>query len=79
MDKLEAIIYIRKKLGLSQTDFADRMGMKQNNVSAYESGAHPIGWNKIFKMLRILRFKVSIRVEVDGEVIELNPNSAEGK
>lgn len=42
MDVLERLVARRKRLGLSQSDVSDRMGIGQSRVSVIESGAHDL-------------------------------------
>lgn len=42
MEINERIKYLRKNLGLNQTDFAKKIGMKQTGLSAIEKGKVPV-------------------------------------
>ena len=42
------------RLGLSQTEFAEMLGVRQSRISEWESGARPVP-DYIIKLIRCLR------------------------
>ena len=46
----ERILLIRKNAGLTQKDFADRIGVKRNTVAVYESGGCNVS-DSVIKMI----------------------------
>ncbi|MEA4831891.1 MAG: helix-turn-helix transcriptional regulator [Oscillospiraceae bacterium] len=48
------ILYYRKKIGMSQKDFASKMGVSPPSVSNWESGTNSIDIENLFKACQIL-------------------------
>ncbi len=53
-----AIKYMRKKKGLSQTDMANKINVKQNTLSRYETGFTDINFETIEKIAEICGYKI---------------------
>ena len=54
---------IRRKKGLSQAEFAERMGVSQNTISQWESGARIPNAISLKKMAQILECSTDMLLE----------------
>lgn len=73
MNLATAIKNIRKDLGLSQTEFGRRTGIKQANLSLIESGEHTAKMNtlnKIAKGMNIPVPEIYLYAQEDHETIK---------
>lgn len=70
MDLLENIKNKRKRLGLSQADIAEKLGMTSQNYSLLENGKTELTYNKMLKLSEI--FGVSL-----GEFLSIESNQSE--
>ena len=78
--ELEEIKKIRKKLGLTQTELANRAGVSQSLIAKIESGNIDPTYtktNKIFAALSELEKKEEIKAEqlMTGKIISIAPNA----
>jgi DNA-binding XRE family transcriptional regulator len=60
---------LREAAGLSQAELANRAGMKQSSVSAYEQGSREPGWGKVVALAAALG--------VHADAFELEPTITE--
>ena len=61
--------FLRMKKGISQTDMAEAIGLSQTNLSNMESGRTAVTIQNLFKIRRILGYKMAdFFVDFDGEV-----------
>lgn len=51
---------IRKASGFSQQELADKLGIKQQQYSLYETGIRKISLELFLKMLEICKYKFTI-------------------
>lgn len=57
---IDDIMQLRKRLGLTQQQLAEKMGSHQSSVSRLESGAHAISLEKLILIAEALDAKVKI-------------------
>lgn len=56
-------IKIRKELGLTQTELAEKMGTKQENISRFESGTYNPTLKFLWKMAKALGKNLKVTLE----------------
>lgn len=76
----ENIKYLRKKLGDTQGDFADKIGIKRSLVGAYEEGRADPRITNLLKMAEVFDVSVDMIINTDitkltDEQLSFNKNS----
>lgn len=74
------IRFLRKHIGLSGNDFAQRMGVARETVSRWETGANPMGAvaDRLLRLL-VLTHEPTDNYVVDGMLKQLNDRAAPEK
>lgn len=54
--KKDWIISRRLKMGLSQQQVADRIGVQRSNYSKFENSYHELNWKHFMKLMMVLEF-----------------------
>lgn len=73
----ERIKTLRKALGLSQTDFAARIGTVQNTITGYETGRREPSNQVLTLICREFRVSVDWLRTGEGEMFILTPSTVE--
>lgn len=58
----EQLKEMRVSAGMTQQDLANKVEMSRPNISDYERGAYPVGWNVAEKWADACGFKIVISI-----------------
>ena len=65
----ETIKQIRKQRNLTQGELGKLLGVQKAQISKLESGAVNITFDTLLKVLKALRAKVTLKIELEGEPV----------
>ncbi|PPF54678.1 hypothetical protein C5B94_06970 [Clavibacter michiganensis] len=64
----ETLKHVRSARGLTQSDVAEQLGFERFYVRELETGSTPpLFVTRLFRLLRLLRIRVTVTYDVDGE------------
>ncbi len=63
----------RKKKGMTQAELGEKLGVNQNTISGYENGEREVGYDNLFKIVKL--FGISIDDLFPTTTVERSENT----